>query len=93
MISFEDYFWCCRIKSYNNKVLNSKFPIRKLVNRCKKVNWDKMEEVSKLKSFQISNYLENTLQPYSKHSNSKISFYQIEVDIERSGNSVNIKQK
>lgn len=59
MISFEDYFWCCRIKSYDNKVLNGKFPIRKLVNRCKKVNWDKMEEVSKLKSFQVSNYLEN----------------------------------
>ena len=59
MISFEDYFWSCRIKSYDNKVLNSKFPIRKLVNRCKKVNWDKMEEVSKLKSFEISNYLEN----------------------------------
>ena len=59
MISFEDYFWCCRIKSYDKKVLNGKFPIRKLVNRCKKVNWDKMEEVSKLKSFEISNYLEN----------------------------------
>ena len=59
MISFEDYFWICRIKSYDNKVLNGKFPIRKLVNRCKKVNWDKMEEVSKLKSFEISNYLEN----------------------------------
>ena len=44
-------------------------------------------------SAELSNYLENTLQPYSKHSNSKISFYQIEVDIERSGNSVNIKQK
>ena len=54
MISFEDYFWCCRIKNYYKK-----FPIRKLVNRCKKVNWDKMEEVSKLKSFEISNYLEN----------------------------------
>ena len=59
MISFEDYFWGCSIKSYNKKVLNGKFPIRKLVNRCKKVNWDKMEEVSKLKSFEISNYLEN----------------------------------
>ena len=59
MISFEDYFWSCRIKSYNKKALNGKFPIRKLVNRCKKVNWDKMEEVSKLKSFEISNYLEN----------------------------------
>ena len=59
MISFEDYFWSCRIKSYDNTVLNGKFPIRKLVNRCKKVNWDKMEEVSKLKSFEISNYLEN----------------------------------
>ena len=59
MISFEDYFWSCRIKSYNKKVLNGKFPIRKLVNRCKKVNWDKMKEVSKLKSFEISNYLEN----------------------------------
>ena len=43
MISFEDYFWSCRIKSYDNKVLNGKFPIRKLVNRCKKVNWDKIE--------------------------------------------------
>ena len=59
MISFEDYFWGCRVKSYDNKVLNGKFPIRKLVNRCKKVNWDKMEEVSKLRSFEISNYLEN----------------------------------
>ena len=59
MISFEDYFWSCRVKSYKSKVLNGKFPIRKLVNRCKKVNWDKMEEVSKLKSFEISNYLEN----------------------------------
>lgn len=59
MISFEDYFWSCRIKSYDKKVLSGKFPIRKLVNRCKKVNWDKMEEVSKLKSFEISNYLEN----------------------------------
>lgn len=59
MISFEDYFWGCRIKSYSKKVLNGKFPIRKLVNRCKKVNWEKMEEVSKLKSFEISNYLEN----------------------------------
>lgn len=59
MISFEDYFWGCRVKSYKSKVLNGKFPIRKLVNRCKKVNWDKMEEVSKLKSFEISNYLEN----------------------------------
>ena len=59
MTSFEDYFWSCRIKSYDNKVLNGQFLIRKLVNRCKKVNWDKMEEVSKLKSFEISNYLEN----------------------------------
>ena len=53
MISFEDYFWCCRIKNYYKKVLSGKFPIRKLVNRCKKVNWDKMEEVSKLKIFEI----------------------------------------
>jgi hypothetical protein len=59
MISFENYFWDCRIKSYGKKVLNGKFPIRKLINRCQKVNWDKMEEVSKLKSFQIYTYLEN----------------------------------
>lgn len=44
-------------------------------------------------SAELSNYLENTLQPYSKHNNSKISFHQIEIDIEKSGNSVNIKHK
>lgn len=59
MISFEDYFWECRIRSYDRNVLSGKFPIRKLKNRCQKVNWDKMEEVSNLKSFQIYTYLEN----------------------------------
>ena len=44
-------------------------------------------------SAELSNYLGNTLQPYSKHNNSKISFHQIEIDIEKSGNSVNIKHK
>ena len=58
-MSFENYFWHCRIRSYDKNVLNGKFPIRKLVNRCNKVNWDKMEEVSKLKSFQIYTYLDN----------------------------------
>lgn len=59
MISFENYFWESRIRSYNKNVLNGKFPIRKLVNRCNKVNWDKMEEVNKLKSFEIYTYLVN----------------------------------
>jgi hypothetical protein len=58
-MSFENYFWHCRIKSYDKNVLNGKFPIRKLVNRCNKVNWDKMEEVNKLKSFEIYTYLDN----------------------------------
>lgn len=58
-MSFENYFWHCRIKSYDKNVLTGKFPIRKLVNRCNKVNWDKMEEVNKLKSFEIYTYLDN----------------------------------
>lgn len=59
MISFENYFWESRIRSYDKNVLNGKFPIRKFVNRCNKVNWDKMEEVNKLKSFEIYTYLNN----------------------------------
>ncbi len=57
-MSFEKYFWDCRVQSYCKKVFtNIKFSNRKFVNRCRKVNWDRMEEVSKLDYFDIKVYL------------------------------------
>ena len=56
-MSFDNYFWNSRVQSYCVKVLCSKFPNRKFVNRCKKVGWDRIEEVSNLGYIDIKNYL------------------------------------
>ena len=59
-MSFETYFWNHRILTYLKKVLPKKETRkRKFVNRCLKVNWDKMEEVQNLGWYEIDTYLES----------------------------------
>ena len=45
IIGFGDFVWNCRLEDYFTKVIgyNKKTCKRKFVNRCKKVNWSKME--------------------------------------------------
>ena len=57
-MSFENYFWESRLSTYYSKVLPiPKTRVRKLINRCYKVDWDKMDEVSNLMWFEVKDYL------------------------------------
>lgn len=57
-MSFEAYFWESRLSKYWNKLYTNKTTIkRKFIIRCQKVNWEKMQEVSKLEWFEIKDYI------------------------------------
>ena len=68
IIGFGDFVWNCRLDDYFTKVIgyNKKTCKRKFVNRCKKVNWSKMEEVNKLDWFELSDYLKKNDELFSK---------------------------
>lgn len=71
MFGLGDYIWGNRVDKYcddvftsirmsdSTKVMNRKYSgnKRKLINRCEKVNWEKMDEVRKIKGFEIRSYL------------------------------------
>jgi hypothetical protein len=61
MIGFGDFVWLSRLYKYYEEVIgyNKKTCKRKFVSRCKKVNWEKMDEVENLSWFKLKDYLKN----------------------------------
>ena len=58
-MSFDNYFWNCRINTYVKKVLpNYTTRKRKFVNRCFKVEWEQMGMVLNLNRCRIEDYLD-----------------------------------
>ena len=68
IIGFGDFVWNCRLDDYLKIVIGciKKTCKRKFVNRCKKVNWSKMEEVNKLEWFELDDYLKKNDELFSK---------------------------
>ncbi len=59
-MSFDKYFWESRLSTYYSKVLPiPRTRVRKLINRCYKVDWEQMDEVNNLIWFEVKDYLRN----------------------------------
>lgn len=73
------YIWNCRISEYCKKVFRSVSYYghpdtnriyasnkRKLINRCEKVGWWKMDEVRALRGFELRDYITDNEQLFEK---------------------------